>query len=366
VATQYLLLMRHVAGWKASHSGVDDEAPSDKYPALLSTGVRAARAVAARLRETVDEMPTYDRFELGTVWHAPGPEPTATAKVMRELAELDPPQSKQFLQPSQFYPMGGPYAGQALDQTLTTIEAQLASEPGKALLIVGHEPQVAWLAHRMTRRPMPIDRGELVCLAKLSGDRWRLAWTIHPDDRSAVNDIRDKIKSKMDAAKVMGAFITALVTFVLTQFLQHDIDISRTTFVLRALTVGFLLAAASLFFLSLFHYDSLLMPTRFWESSAPRTPDPESWRRDLSSPGRLVRRPPSSSAWVLYQNMVRIWNRTFVPAVCLTGAGLVMFCQSLMRPHQTSQWWVLLAGVLGALLVYFWMKVSRPRLGAQD
>src|SRR4051794_22757325 len=91
-------------------------------------------------------MPPYDRIELGTVWHAPGPEPTATAKVMRELAELDPPQSKQFLQPSQFYPMGGPYAGHALDQTLKAIKDQLASEPGKALLIVGHEPQVAWLA----------------------------------------------------------------------------------------------------------------------------------------------------------------------------------------------------------------------------
>jgi hypothetical protein len=104
MATQYLLLMRHVAGWKSSHSGVDDETRSDEYPTLLSTGVQAARAVAERLLETVNEMPPYDRIEVGTVWHAPGPEPTATATIMSELAELDPPQSKHFLQPSRFIP----------------------------------------------------------------------------------------------------------------------------------------------------------------------------------------------------------------------------------------------------------------------
>jgi hypothetical protein len=172
----------------------------------------------------------------------------------------------------------------------------------------------------------------------------------------------------------MGAFITALVTFVLTQFIQSTQDIEGPTLVLRALTVALLLAAASLFFVSLFHYDSLLMPPRFWGSSAPKDAKeqsrrpirrPRDWLVDRS-PDWLVRRPPSSRAWVLYQNMVRIWNRTFVPAVWLVGGGLIAFCQAVIRPDRLLEWWVVPAGAVGALLVLVWTKASRPQLGAQD
>jgi hypothetical protein len=365
MATQYLLLMRHVAGWKFSYEGVDGKVRSHEYPHLLSKGVQAATAVAERLNETLRELPAAGEIKVAAVWHAPDHEPTATATIVSELAGLGSPQSQTFLKPSEFHPMGGPFAGHALHQTQKTIEQELASHPGRALLIVGHEPQLAWLAQRMTRRLVPVDRGELVCLARMPGGRWRLAWTIHPDDESAENDIRDKIKSKMDAAKVMGAFITALVTFVLAQFLQHD-DPSRSTLILRGITVGLLFAAASLFFLSLFHYDTLLMPVRFWGSRAPRTPDPDSWKREHPSPDWLIRRPPSSSAWVLYQNMMRIWNYTFIPAVWLTGAALITLCQSIMRLRRITDWWVVLVGALFALLVLVWTRASRPRLGAQD
>src|SRR6185503_1792000 len=97
--------------------------------------------------------------------------------------------------------------------------------------------------------------------------------------------------------------------------------------------------------------DTLLIPVRFWGSRAPRTPDPDSWKREHPSPDWLIRRPPSSSAWVLYQNMMRIWNYTFIPAVWLTGAALITLCQSIMRLRRITDWWVVLAGALFALLV---------------
>ena len=365
MATAHVLLMRHVAGAKLNHSGRDDEAPSLDYPALLKTGERAACTVALKLRETLEEQPPSEEpISVAAVWHSPRPEPAATAKILATHVPMPALRSQVLLDPATFCPGGGPDAARALATTMGFIEQWAARGPTAAVLIVGHEPQMGWLAHRMTGQPVPIDRGELVCLAPAPGrsNRWKVAWTIHPDDREAVSDIRDKIKSKMDAAKVMGAFITALVTFVLTQFLAQTKSVDGATVYLRGATVVLLLAAAVLFFLSLFHYDSLLMPIRFWGSAAPRA---GRWRASREPPP-VVRRPPSSSAWVLYQNMVRIWNRTFVPAVCLVGAALITFCQAAIRPGELRDWWVLLAGAGGALLVLGWRWVSRPRLGAQD
>ncbi|MCW2637456.1 MAG: hypothetical protein JWQ99_3823 [Blastococcus sp.] len=363
-----VLLMRHVAGWKSSHSGVGDESRSAEYPELLSKGVQAACAVAERLRETLDEQSPPAKIRIGPVWHGTRPEPTATAKILSTYAHLDAPQPMDFLDPSNFRPGGGPEAARALNETVERIRSQPPTGSAGALLIIGHEPQVGWLAHCMTKSPVPIDRGELVCLvpSRRHKDQWRVAWTIHPDDSSAVTDLREKIKSKMDAAKVMGAFITALVTFVLTAFLQGSRDIGTATWVLRALTVLLLLAAAGLFFVSLFHYDSLLMPPRFWGSSMPKDSDKQPETSNRRSRDWLVRRPPSSSAWILYQNMVRIWNRTFVPAVWLVGGGLITFCQAVLKPDRLVEWWVLPAGAVGALLVLVWTRESRPQLGAQD
>ena len=366
--TRYLLLMRHVAGYKAFHSGEGDEARSKEYPALLSTGVRAARAVALRLRETLNELPPESSMKVCRVIHGPASEPTATAKIVSRQTGLGPLESWPSLHPSNFHPGGGPGTAEELDKTRKDLERR--AKDG-ALVIIGHEPQMGWLADCMTGRPVPIDRGELICLAKNPGDRWRLMWAIHPDDRSAASDIRDKIKSKMDAAKVMGAFITALVTFVITQFLgttqnPSGVHISTATLILRAATVALLFAAASLFFISLFHYDTLLMPSRFWGSSAPRTQGRWPWPQRRFSRDWLARRPPSSDTLILYQNMTRIWSRTFVPAIWLVGAALITFCQAIVRPDRIVDWWILFAGAVGAMLVVGWTKASRPRLGVHD
>ena len=359
MATQYVLLMRHVAAYRPHHSGVGEEERSTEQPALLAVGVRAARSVADRLAETLRELPPDRRARIGETWYAPGPEPTATATVLAAHADVGRPLLEPRMEPAQFFPGGGPPAAAALAVLAADVEERVPTATANALLLVGHEPQMGWLANRLTGRPVPLDRGELVCLARPVGrGRWRLCWTIHPDDSAAVTVIREKIKSKMDAAKVMGAFITALVTFVLGQFLAHP-DAGTGAWVLRVVTVALLLAAAGLFFVSLFFYDSLLMPARFWSARAPRA-------GDRPAPTWLVARPPSSAAWVLYQNMVRIWNRTFVPAVWLVGVALAAFCQAVLEPARLEDYWVLPAVLVGAVLVGAWSRLNRPRFGAQD
>jgi hypothetical protein len=198
-----------------------------------------------------------------------------------------------------------------------------------ALLIVGHDPQLGWIADRLTGEPVPIDRGELVCLGyravptsrlgrllesakprtrRRSSHGWQLEWSIHPDDRKAVDAIQLKIKSKMESAKAMGAFATALVTFVLTQAHIYAPRVATVKGGLWAASTVLLIVAAALFFASLFQYDVLLMPIRFWASPAPS----ERSRR----PGWVVSRPPSSSAWVLFQNMMGVFRRSSQRWVC--------------------------------------------------
>ena len=64
-----------------------------------------------------------------------------------------------------------------------------------------------------------------------------------------------------------------------------------------------LLAALVLYLMTVFAYDQLQMPPKFWAESLP-----------VKKTSWLPQRPPSSFAWVLYRNMMRTWYTLFVPA----------------------------------------------------
>jgi hypothetical protein len=374
VETFYLLLMRHGAGYKPYHSGEGDEARSRNYPDLLKTGERQTWAVALRLSETLENPPLTPRIVVHTTWTAPAAESKATAAIVTwELRDkrlaVKAAGSRDELAPSSLGLSDGlPAAAEALDKLVAEIKRVTKEHPSKALLIVGHEPQIGWIADHLTKRDgwlprseihkeIPVDRGEVVCLSTSDVNKpWRLLWTIHPDDKPALAEIREKIKSKMDTAKVMGAFITALIAFTLGQFAGKT-DVSNTTWALRVATVVLLFGAAGLFFASLFFYDTLLMPVRFW---APRSPTKEA----KDPPPWLVVRPPSSSALVLYQNMMRIWMRTFISATVLVGLALLAFCLAILKPSKWFDWWPVPAALIGAIPLVVWSYLSRPRLGA--
>jgi hypothetical protein len=111
-----------------------------------------------------------------------------------------------------------------------------------------------------------------------------------------------------------------------------------------------LATALVLYVSTLYAYDSLLMPTRFWATKVAKR------RRHLS----VVERPPSSANLVLQQNMINIWNRQFTVANLLVVAGLGLLAWAILV---ISPWWILGAVVLAGVVAFFGHRVN---LGTQD
>lgn len=248
--------------------------------------------------------------------------------------------------------------------------AEPSAEPGKesAVLLVGHDPGMSLLvAHLLkqgrgwSRRGIPsLARSELIALHR-KGKRWQPLWALTPHAKGDtafekdVDAITTKIKSKMDTAKVFGAFLTALIVFVAGEFGRAPLPSSAAWAVIRGVSLAALGVAAVLYFTTLFWYDRLLMPVRFWGA-----PDGRSHKTVV------VWRPPSSAVWVLYQNMQRTWRLLFVPATYLTGVGVAAFAAARIEP--SSGWAAVMVGLVAVLVAAsgVWAWVSRPVLGVQD
>jgi hypothetical protein len=115
----------------------------------------------------------------------------------------------------------------------------------------------------------------------------------HPPATEDIIAITAKIKSKMDTAKVFGGFITAVLTFVISQYAAVA---AGTTYwaAVRGASLAALAIAVLLYLLTMFWYDRLLMPPRFWATRR---------RRPAERVAKVLLRPPSSAVWVLCQNM---------------------------------------------------------------
>jgi hypothetical protein len=257
-------------------------------------------------------------------------------------------------------------------------ELERKCSKGRLILVVANSPQVEWVAERLLEKPVAISRGEVVgignpCSRRLwsTGKRRDLLWTIGPSEESEIKDLRDKIRSKMDTAKFLGAFITALVTFVLGKRFDtvkgagFQAGLPWVQTILWLITIVGLGLAALLCFAAVVCYDSLLMPVRFWESSAqpsllePRRPSVVRW---------LVWRPPSSAARVLQQNMIRVWNRLVVLAMGILGFALAAF--AVLVVVKPTRYVDLIAPVAVVVAISAassgYLILARPRLGAQD
>ena len=255
---------------------------------------------------------------------------------------------------------------------------------GNAILVVGHRPQLGWLACEMMRRHgglwrawrttgAPLGLGEIVCI-RFASQRYRssrIRWTISPDDESAVATIRDKIRSKMETAKLVGGLISLLIAALLGVVLDQEklkglgaikwAGVSARTAV--GVSAVLLFLALILFVASYYSYDRLLMPSRFWVERRPPRRD-GNWSAKVSRRRQqwLVRRPPSSTAWVLYANMMRVWRWLFTPATVCGGLALAVPAVVLMKPP----WWVFLLTLLPVALTFGWWVWFRPVLGSED
>ena len=59
--------------------------------------------------------------------------------------------------------------------------------------------------------PLPLARGELAMLGAPEGEPLVLRWVLSPSDPVVVEELKEKIRSRMESAKLLGAFVTALL-----------------------------------------------------------------------------------------------------------------------------------------------------------
>ena len=234
-------------------------------------------------------------------------------------------------------------------------------EVGCALLLVGHEPQLGTIAGELLRwvrprrvrpRSYPTPSAAVLCI-QLGAAPWRrprVLWVIEPTDDKTAEQLRQKIASKMDVAKVFGGVVTLAVGIVLN-LLADSNKVAALSHPVAAYFAAAALAIALVLYVStLYAYDSLLMPTRFWATAVAK-------RRRRSS---VVERPPSSANLVLQQNMINIWSRQFTMANFLVVAGFGLLAWAILK---ISPWWILGAAALAGVVAFFGRRVN---LGTQD
>ena len=256
-----------------------------------------------------------------------------------------------------------------IDRLASSLLGSAGGSDGNAILVVGHQPTLSRVADALLngrrprflrRAPTPLDRSGIVCVA-VADDRpsrraW-IAWAISYDDKAAAAAVRDKIARKMDTAKSFGGLLTLALTIVLGVLVdgQQIANFGHRLWQVQASAVLYLLASG-LYIVTMYCYDSLLMPTRFWGESGAGSGQRAARRR------WLVERPPSSDAWVLYQNMMRIWRNLFTTASALAFAATVLFAFAAL----CITGWVAGLSAVAALLVAWWIYRSRPVLGSED
>ena len=252
---------------------------------------------------------------------------------------------------------------------LAEFSASSAGARGRALLVVGHMPQLGWIAARLlANRPLwmraadgyapilPLTNSEVAAI-RLTGDfrgrpSGRLEWTVAPGEKEAIDELRAKIKSKMEVAKLLGGFMSLVLGAVLlAPGRLRELSEGGDAWAVAVAAVSFLLAIG-LYLRTMYAYDTLLMPIRFWGDGLPGSRRPR-W---------LVRRPPSSAAWVLYQNMMHVWTFLFTPATVAVIIGMLALAYAAFEPTWGE------ALVVGALLVAVAGYALRrgPVLGSQD
>lgn len=404
----YLLLMRH--GEHRDH-------------VLTVVGHRDVAEVAKALAERLEDPPERMRgLTLSRIYHAASGEATATAEKVA-AAFGGPPGSPRghpaLLESSSADALDRESAHRAVLAVWRAVFDAHDFGDDEAILLVGHLPLLAWVAAEVTGAALPMGRGELLAIrldrvtSFLGGPRvehvvsGEFRWALTPERRGKeiIALVRDKIRSKMEAAKYLASFVTATLGIQLALLVDpakltplrrvvssgevpdlatalrdslatgRRVDTVAVARTLRkttnelagadqyaatglAIAVLLLVVAAGLFFVTVFAYDKLLMPPELWADGRPRA---ATGRRNVAV------RPPSGAGWVLFQEMQRVWRLLFTPAVVLLLAGLLLQAGVLLGP--TLDWsggavWLGLAVVM-IIPAIAWTR-GWPRLGSED
>jgi hypothetical protein len=260
----------------------------------------------------------------------------------------------------------------SVDELAKSIRKNIVGTDKAAVLVTGHQPLLSRLADSLLRThwwrrvpPVPLDHSDIVCIAVDGQTSW-LEFVISYDDRANADLVRQKIERKMESAKLLGGLLTIGITVlcgVLFDKSKFD-ELAGTQWAVQLGTTFFLIAAV-LYLATMYAYDTLLMPQRFWGESHPKRQRRPVHRRggERRRHRWLVERPPSSAAWILYQNMMRIWRTRFTLASVFLIAGTAFLAYAALRIELLV---LIPVGVVVSILVVLWIRASRPLLGSQD
>ena len=322
---------------------------------LSAQGTKAVEQVARRLAEHLSLH--KHELEVVAIIHGEYRQVRETADLLRQAMQIEDVwpaevQSSRALNPDMFWKK------RSAPEDVAGLTRGPRSLPhvGRGLLLIGHEPQLGIIAGellRWGRSGQHVTPSAAVSCIQLGAAPWRrprVLWVIEPTDDKTAEQLRQKIASKMDVAKVFGGVVILAVGILLNLLA----DPNKVAALNHPLAVYFATAALAialvLYVTTLYAYDSLLMPTRFWTTAVAR-------RRRRSS---VVERPPSSANLVLQQNMVHIWNRQFTVANVLVIAGFGLLAWGVLK---MSLWWILIAAALTFVAAFLGRRVD---LGTQD
>jgi len=150
---------------------------------------------------------------------------------------------------------------------------------------------------------------------------------------ASVNDeLREKIKSKMEVGKFFAGFITFLAGFLLKDMSTRHLC-AKIGIVCLVASIGFCIAAV-------FAFDSLLMPRKYW-----------GFGDDEGSEERFADK--------VQPQMVHLWQVLFVPAVLCFGLGFALtLIETLGLPGGTIDLGAPVEGIL--LMVLLAVAIALP------
>jgi hypothetical protein len=278
------------------------------------------------------------------------------------------------------------------DALIAKLDAQT-----NAILVIDHSPHVDWLLYDLVRPQWPLwsayshsfANGEIVCVRvdRSPCQPWRPLghpiWSLAPTDNESEAALRDNIKGKMESAKLLGGIVAAGMGFTLAGFRDlssaqsppssapghlasaHSYaSLNQDCLIPFAISIILLMIATALYCFAYLSYDRLLMPKRFWATIRPPN---KNWRG-------IAWRPPSSSVLILHQNMLRVWNRAFIPATAATGLALLALAYAAtirQIADALEDAWEARVATLSVITIVVailavWHRAAQPVLGAQD
>lgn len=362
----------------ARHAKTDLTAGQD---GLISAAAREALAlVAERLRETLVSLTIVagEDIRIGETIHGSSPIATETATLLRQRLEtggigVGPEVGSADLDGRHASPFSPGAEGEqeAAQRFVLGRLSDVRNAGANAILVVGHQPALGIIGQNLTGGPVPLAHGAVACVkGRHDGQRFsggRLRWTIAPSDPQTLDHLRTKIASKMHVAGLLAGLVGTGLIFVLQDLFTTDrrLDLSLGLQYLAALA---LFLAAALNLATVYAYDHLMMPSRFWaEPHGPFASEARRGRTIRQFPRWLAWRPPSSDALVIYQNMMRVWTWLFVPATVFMAAGVGLMGLALVRATNLGALipWIAAEALLTVLFLAY-VRSFWPVLGVED